>query len=79
MAAYEDVHHDLKADNMTWRSYMLQRFERTPGSYYNKRHKMIKHFDIWAQFFQRKKATKKRAKVAAMKIANGQLSRALHT
>lgn len=78
MGAYKDVHEDLKPDGISWQLYMQQQFERTPGSYHNNLQKLTMGLASWAEFIRRKKATREKVRVAAIKIANGKVSRALH-
>eukprot|EP01043_Picozoa_sp_COSAG02_P061878 COSAG02_NODE_8407_length_2583_cov_2.408615_2_plen_102_part_00 len=78
MAAYKDAHQELKPDGMSWQLYTQQRFERTPGSYHNNLQKLSMGLASWAEFIQRKKATREKVRVAAIKIANGKVSRALN-
>jgi hypothetical protein len=77
MAAYKDVHQDAKPDGMPWKLYMQQQFERTPGSYHNHLQKLGMGLASWAEFVRHKKAVREKARVAAVKIANGKVSRAL--
>lgn len=79
MSAYKDVHQESKPDGMPWMLYMQQRFERTPGSYHNNLQKLSMGLASWTEFIQRKKATREKVRVAAVKLANGKVSRALNT
>eukprot|EP01043_Picozoa_sp_COSAG02_P047127 COSAG02_NODE_4483_length_5304_cov_2.651297_7_plen_80_part_00 len=78
MAAYKDAHQELKPDGVPWKLYVQQRFERTPGSYHNNLQKLSMGLASWAEFIRRKKATREKVRVAAIKIANGKVSRALN-
>jgi hypothetical protein len=78
MAAYKDVHQDLKEDGMPWGTYMRLRVELRPGSYHNNLQKLGMGLASWAEFIERKKATREKVRVAAIKIANGKVSRALN-
>lgn len=77
MAVYKDVHGQAKPDGMPWKLYMQQQFERTPGSYHNNLQKLGMGLASWAEFVRRKKAVREKVRVAAVKIANGRVSRAL--
>lgn len=54
------------------------KFALTPGSYTNKLQKLSMGLASWMEFIDRKKATRERVRVAAIKIAKGKVSRALH-